>query len=226
MFSCSGFALRASLFSRYAPIALAVFLIGCGGGGSSDDTPPIVYGEDCSKISTVSDGAGGYEAYDHFLPFDSTGATVKNTKSLASYEIISDDKADELRKHLSEQDFADISGDQGTDYQKCNAEPGMHAEVVFGDESDEYKLVLSLYGNGAFVPNLAKFQEVFGDIGELPSSFYVSRIYNQDMTTKFKKYISDAETNKYICNDINCIEFNPYRLFQVFYPDWIYWNVD
>ncbi|MDR2033120.1 MAG: hypothetical protein LBP89_00570 [Helicobacteraceae bacterium] len=210
------------LFSGF--IFFLVFLIGCGDGSGGDSSGNSNAGSNlwCPSISTGNGGNGGVESYDSFPLFDTSGYRVRNSTATLRYHVIDSDEADALRNRLS--DYTNVLG-QGTYYQKCNLERGMHAEAVFYSDAAEYALELKLFGNGDFIPNLDKFRYVFGEINAAPGFYYVIRTYDDDIQAKINDYVESAKANNYSCNSASCRDLSAgiaARWFNYFrgYVDW------
>ncbi|MDR1451461.1 MAG: hypothetical protein LBI57_03905 [Helicobacteraceae bacterium] len=198
---------------------VAFTLIGCGEGGSSGEGGggyPV-----CSKLQPSSGGVGGPETYETFPTFDSGGIQLSHTIGTISYTSVTDDELKSLRQKIS--GYTNYFG-MNSYYEKCNVEPGMHAKVIIGDETDEYRLELSLYGNGSFVPNAAKFEETFVEIDSSVGFFYVWRNYNANIRDKLDSYMEAAELSSYSCNSASC--HNGIRWFNTYGDKSIDWHVD
>ncbi|MDR2152889.1 MAG: hypothetical protein LBO72_08710 [Helicobacteraceae bacterium] len=217
-----------SALVKLITVAIAAFLlIGCGGSGGGDDGENTTNGvyPDCAQEQPKSDGDGAIEDYAGFPVFDSRGVTLSHTIGAMSYKTITDDEVIELKKRLSGYtDYFNL----GTNYEKCNVESGMHAKVSVRHPGNEYELELSLSGNGSFVPNAAKFEEVFGKIDSAVSFFYVMRNYDANMKAKLDDYIELAKANNvFSCNKSpSCGADDPDRWFNIYDAKSIDWHID
>jgi hypothetical protein len=195
--------------------------------GAGQETPPEDGADGgstyCPDVQPGIGGIGGVENYPYFPAFDSSGARLRHTLGTISYIAITDEETKELKKKIA--GYPHIAF--GDYYEKCNVEPGMHAKVVFGRAGDDYALELTLFGNGGFVPNAEKFQEVFGEIESAPGFFYVSRDYETDMSARFEKYMTLADdAYGYGCNAMNCGTSEPERWFNKYTSNWMDWHID
>jgi hypothetical protein len=174
-----------SFAKKVMTTAIAAFLLaGCSRESDGENATNGVY-PDCAQEQPKFGGDGAIENYAGFPSFNSSGITLVHTIGNMSYKTVSDSQLSALKKSIK--GFSAF----GTTYIKCNVEPGMHAKAVVDNrEGEEYQLILSLYGNGGFVPNAAKFEEVFGI--DAISDFYVWRNYNGDITARFNAYKQSA----------------------------------
>jgi hypothetical protein len=210
----------------FACLAILFFLIGCGGsdGGSGNQTGgnyPV-----CSKLNASIDGAGGVEDYLLFPSFDSSGATLSHTIGKISYVTVTEGELKELRERLAKAGYVNYFG-ANSYYEKCAVEEGMHALAEIGDEGDKYRLELTLYGNGGFVPNDDKFEEVFGKISSASVGFfYVWRNYNENMSARFDAYKYFSDSDGFSCVNAWCGRDNPTRWFNIYGSTTIDWHID